>query len=225
MKHSSKRLTAIVSILLFSVGLMLSSSVIAAGGKKATQAALDAAITDLQDQLTELGSPRTYEIGGRGPAGGWVFYVNQYRDHGLEAAPSDLSTGGISWYNDNYTNTEAHGDGIGAGEMNTMLIIANQGSDSNNYAAGLCANYQGGGFGDWYLPSITELEMMLSNLEWPEAGDFVNDRPFWSSTEYNHEQDGREFAWARYRPGNLIPPEFLLNKNSIFPNVRAVRAF
>jgi len=220
MKHSSKRLTAIVSILLFSVGLMLSSNVIAAGGKKATQAALDSAIAGLQDQLTELGSPQTYEIGDRGPAGGWVFYVNEYGDHGLEAAPYNQSEEGIPWYNGTYTNTEAHGDGIGAGEMNTMLIIANQGSISYTYAAGLCANlvinYQGVEFGDWYLPSKKELELMFSNL------NIFNERPYWSSSEYSDELYGNEFAWSQHSSGQSPSAT---NKNSTIPTVRAIRAF
>lgn len=228
MKHLSKRLTAIVSILIFSVGLMLSSSVVAAGGKKATQAALDAAITDIQDQLTELGFPRTYEIGGRGPAGGWVFYTDEFGLHGLEAAPSDQSEN-IFWtrYHDDgissgiiETYTEARGDGIGAGEMNTMLIIANLGHDSNSYAAGLCANLvihnAGVDYGDWYLPSIEELYLMYANLHVDGLGSFVIDT-YWSSTEIANNtarvqafaKGGQQYTWDK----------------GLYLRVRAVRAF
>ncbi len=225
MKHLNKRLTAIVSILIFSVGLMLPSSIVAASGKKATQAALDAAITDIQDQLTELGSPRTYEIGGRGPAGGLVFYTDEFGLHGLEAAPADQGDH-IDWHNNGIdTDTEAHGDGVGAGEMNTMLIIANQGHDSYNYAAGLCANLvitnKGVDYGDWYLPSKEELNLMLYNL-WCHSTDSIIDSGFhlaeyWSSTE---EDDSR--AWSQFF--NCVGNQFTRGKGNP-KNVRAIRAF
>lgn len=49
MKHLNKELTAITSILIFSIGIMLSCNSFAAGGKKATQTALDAEIIDRTD--------------------------------------------------------------------------------------------------------------------------------------------------------------------------------
>ncbi len=226
MKHLSKRLTAIVIILMFSIGLMLSSSVISAGGKKATQVALDAAITDLQSQINEIPliTP-IYELGGTGPAGGFIFFVDSSGQHGLEAAPEDQGTG-IRWHNGTDTDTEAHGDGVGAGEMNTMLIIANQGSDSDSYAAGLCANlviyYAGVYYGDWYLPSEEELNLMWENLA-DSDGDGVNsglgdfaEEYYWSSTERNSAN-----AWdMNFAHGsqNTYYKDTLLR-------VRAVRAF
>src|SRR5690606_33402763 len=82
----------------------------------------------------------TYSVGDFAH-GGIVFWVDETGQHGLVAAKVDQNNGiGIQWNNGSSTNTEASGDGVYAGEMNTMLIIANQGSDSNNYAAGICAN-------------------------------------------------------------------------------------
>jgi hypothetical protein len=49
-----------------------------------------------------------------------------------------------------------------AGEFHTERIIANQGL--GNYAAQLCAAYQGGNYGDWYLPSKYTLNLMWLNL-------------------------------------------------------------
>jgi hypothetical protein len=120
-----------------------------------------------------------YAIGDTGPAGGWVFYVDVNGQHGLEAALTDQSPG-IRWDNGGAsTNTEARGDGVGAGEMNTMLIIANQGSDSSTYAAGLCANLvitnAGVDYGDWYLPSKFELNLMYLNI-----GKEVRCRSMWA---------------------------------------------
>ena len=46
-------------------------------------------------------------------------------EHGLVADTADISTG-IQWYNGVKKVTNATGDGVGSGEMNTMLIIAQQ---------------------------------------------------------------------------------------------------
>jgi hypothetical protein len=114
------------------------------------------------------GNTTHYEIGDTGPAGGIVFFVHTDGQHGLEAAPSDQGNG-IRWYNGKDTYTEALGDGVGAGEMNTMLIIAKQGNDSKSYAAGLRANLviTNGDvkYGDWYLPSKEELDLLYSQKD------------------------------------------------------------
>jgi hypothetical protein len=104
--------------------------------------------------------------------------------------------------------------------MNTMLIIANQGSDSNSYAAGLCANYQGGGYGDWYLPSKEELNLMYNNLHVADKGGFAS-AFYWSSSEYSDKLYGTDFAWAQDFSfgGQDIP-----SKRGAL-RVRAVRAF
>jgi hypothetical protein len=183
------------------------------------------AISALDDRVTIL--EQVYAIGDLGPAGGWVFYVEADGRHGLEAAPSDQS-GAIQWYNGLSTNTEARGDGIGAGEMNTMLIIANQGFDSNSYAAGLCANLvitnatTSVDYGDWYLPSKYELNLMYQNLHFPGlpppvgVGGFASN-DYWSSSEFNGL-----VAWFQiFTNGG----QGSLTKNSTSVGVRAVRAF
>lgn len=177
-----------------------------------------------------------YEIGDTGPAGGWVFYVAADGLHGLEAAPTDQDPG-ISWSNGE-AYTQADGDGLGAGNMNTMLIIAVQGGDVYSYAAGLCANLvitnpdTGVPYGDWYLPSKYELSLMWENLA-DSDGDGHNSGPsdpnnlggfasdfYWSSTEINligayaHDLDDGN---------NQVNDE--IGRKSDKLRVRAVRAF
>ena len=178
-----------------------------------------AAVADKTVYLPIIGKAESrnallYKIGDTGPAGGFVFFVSSDGHHGLEAAPSDQSTG-IRWYNGSYTNTEALGDGVGAGEMNTMLIIANQGSDSNSYAAGLCANYQSGGYGDWYLPSGDELNLMHNNLHLAGKGGFAI-AVYWSSTEFSR-------LLAQFQDFSSGYVHF--NNKNFTLRVRAVRAF
>jgi hypothetical protein len=147
---------------------------------------------------------------GESYGGGIVFWVEAKGQHGLIAATADQSTE-IQWYNGSYTVTNAVRDGIGAGMYNTERIIANQGV--GDYAAQLCANYQGGGYGDWYLPSKYELNLLY--LQKNVVGGFASDR-YWSSTEYSTGT-----AWFQYFPSGSQ------NYSTKFPTiyVRAIRAF
>ena len=126
---------------------------------------------------------------GESYGGGKVFYVYDNGKHGLIAATSDQSTG-IRWYGGSNTNTRARGDGVGAGLKNTAIIIANQGAvDGNAFAATVCNEYSvtetvGGittTYGDWYLPSKHELNLLY--LQKTVVGGFENNY-YWSSTEY-----------------------------------------
>ncbi|MCF8255734.1 MAG: DUF1566 domain-containing protein [Bacteroidia bacterium] len=142
--------------------------------------------------------------------GGIIFWLDATGQHGLIAATADQSTG-IQWYNGTYTVTNAVRDGIGAGMYNTERIIANQSTGS--YAAQLCANYQGGGYGDWYLPSKYELNLLY--LQKTAVGGFAS-AYYWSSTEGNNYN-----AWWQYFDGG---GQGIYLKTST-DRVRAVRAF
>ena len=121
---------------------------------------------------------------GESYGGGKVFYVYDNGKHGLIAATSDQSSG-IRWYGGSNTNTRARADGVGAGLKNTALIIANQGAfDGNAFAATVCNEYSvtvdGVKYGDWYLPSKYELNLLY--LQKSVVGGFANFN-YWSSTE------------------------------------------
>jgi hypothetical protein len=90
--------------------------------------------------------------------GGRVFHVYDNGKHGLIVSTEDQSSGGVLWYNGSYITTNAFRDGVNAGLLNTERIILSQGA--GNYAAQLAANYKGGGYGDWYLPSAYELGLL-----------------------------------------------------------------
>jgi Protein of unknown function (DUF1566) len=154
-------------------------------------------------------APKHYEIGDRGPGQGIVFSVRPDGLHGLEAAPSDQSSG-IQWFNGSNIFTGAVLDGLN-GERNTDRIISSQGGGS--YAALICANYTGGGYGDWYLPS--KYELMLLYQQKHVVGGFAI-VPYWSSTEV-----GDGFAWLQYF-GNGY--QYYYGKNYTL-RVRAIRAF
>jgi hypothetical protein len=171
-------------------------------------------------------SSTTYSVGDFAQ-GGIVFWVDETGQHGLVCAKNDQSTG-VRWYAGTYTYTMARGDGPLSGEMNTAIIISNQGNgDASTYAARNCNELQitegGKTYGDWYLPSKEELNLMYQNKTTIDAtaranggSDFFPNSWYWSSTESNNES-----AWLQlFATGNQLDG----SKNFTY-RVRAVRAF
>jgi hypothetical protein len=167
--------------------------------------------------------------------GGIIFFVDETGTHGLIAALHDANEGqGVQWKNGETGEkvTNARANGIGAGASNTKLIIAQQTIDyqPGNFAALAAANYsvRGDGntpctadasypltcYGDWYLPSIYELDLMRLNLG--SKGGFLP-IPYWSSTE-----SGVSEAWFEdIQTGT----QSLSDKANQAGLVRAIRAF
>jgi len=137
--------------------------------------------------------------------GGKVAYIFKPGDpgyiegeiHGLVISPDDLVTHdqydpfpltqGISWDLE-VTNvtTGAIGQGIGTGNSNTIAIVSTLGLGSYSnipsfYAAKLCYDLDIGGYKDWYLPSIGELERILPNHSILQLNS-----TYWSSTEMSN---------------------------------------
>jgi hypothetical protein len=176
--------------------------------------------------VVNAGGATTYSVGDFAH-GGIVFWVDETGQHGLVCAKEDQDSGsGIQWYNGSYTDTEAHSDGVYAGKMNTMLIIAKQGSNSNDYAAGLCANYtvteNNIMYGGWYLPAKEELDLMHQNMATinstatANGGSSFANAFYWSSNENSSHS-----AWFQFfGVGN----QNWQNKNTT-NRVRAIRAF
>jgi hypothetical protein len=164
---------------------------------------------------------------GESYGGGKVFYVYDNGKHGLIAATSDQSTA-MRWYGGTNTNTRARGDGVGAGLKNTAIIIATQAGiytptyDGNAFAATVCNEYSvtetvGGittTYGDWYLPSKHELNLLY--LQKTVVGGFA-DSGYWSSSEFVVDVG----AWFQNFNGGLQDVTF---KDTTL-RVRAIRAF
>jgi hypothetical protein len=147
---------------------------------------------------------------GESYGGGIVFYVFDGGQHGLIAAISDQSSA-IHWYNEVNTTTNAVKDDVYAGQQNTERIIISQGTGA--YAAQISANYQGGGYGDWYLPSKHELNLLYQQKNM--VGGFSNGY-YWSSSEYTNI----DVWYQNFTDGGQNPA------NKTFGlYVRAVRAF
>ena len=152
-----------------------------------------------------------YSIGGKGPAGGIVYYLDE-SGGGLEAAPVDQRIAEWSCYGT--TISGAGETAVGTGQQNTAAILASECSSES--AAEVASNYMGpdGTTGGWFLPSKDELNQLYLNNS--VVGGFV-DEFYWSSSE-----SGNFNAWYQYFFDGL-QNNYYLKYNSF--RVRAVRAF
>ena len=145
---------------------------------------------------------------GENYGGGIVFYVYDGGLHGLISSTVDQITG-IVWHNGVFRITGTTGDGLGAGAMNTTMIVATQMADYQvgTFAAKLCADYSvtvgGITFGDWYLPSKYELNLLY--LQKIVVGGFAT-APYWSSSELRIPRRVPEFHQWRSGLQRQEPP-------------------
>lgn len=92
--------------------------------------------------------------------GGVVFWVDPTDDtKGLVCAVEDQSAS-IKWHNTQQPSVAGTSENIETGSANTDAIITSLGT---SYAAGVARAYNGGGFSDWFLPSVDELIEMSNN--------------------------------------------------------------
>ena len=156
--------------------------------------------------------------------GGIVFYVWDNGRHGLISATSNLSFGGTTGFTwgptANYVM--ALRNGINAGMSNTERIIIKQGAGIGNYAAMVAAHYQFGSngwgdYGDWYLPSLYELQLLFKQKN--IVGGFTNTTYVWSSTEAD---DKTAYTLNFFSSTGTVQAE---PKNLNPRSVRAIRSF
>jgi len=157
---------------------------------------------------------------GENYGGGIVFFVYDNGQHGLIAAPADQSSA-IPWCyrSESGSGTVCAGDGLGAGLMNTSMMVAMRVNfvSTNKGAGDISDDYSVTTnnilYGDWYLPSKYELNLLFQQKN--IVGGFAI-AYYWSSTEI----DGSN-AWAQYFYSGFQGP----NVKS-YPNaVRAIRSF
>lgn len=156
---------------------------------------------------------------GQSYQGGIIFWLDATGQHGLIAATADQSTG-IQWHNGTYRYTGTTGDGLYSGSINTAMIVATQIADNQtgNFAAKVCADYSvtvgGVTYGDWYLPSKYELNLLY--LQKNAVGGFASASFYWSSSESSNYQAWIQFLDDGYQETNL---KYLTHR------IRAIRSF
>jgi chondroitin AC lyase len=150
------------------------------------------------DYQTASGPCVQYAVGQQAQ-GGTIVWVDDSGQHGLVAANQDLTyydplaspqnvttipwtlvTSQSNWY------VVTPRLGIWGGMSNTEKIIGKYGGGS--YAAYLCANSSLNFYGDWYLPTVKELQLVFNSRSilsglLTTAGDY-----YWTSNEYDNIQ-------------------------------------
>ena len=172
-------------------------------------------------------------------AGGIVFWVDASGEHGLIAARADQSVN-VTWYNNVTSVTGTTGNGIYSGAMNTAIQVTAQlpSNINGNFAAKVAADYsvQDNGitpctlptwtsiniapdsetcYGDWYLPSQFELNLLYRQKVAGVVGNFSN-AWYWSSTELHYDN-----AWDQ----NFGTGVVTAYGKGDHMQVRAIRAF
>jgi hypothetical protein len=115
---------------------------------------------------------------GQAALGGIIAYINgggSTGTSGLVATVADVSSG-AEWgcVGTSISTSSA----IGTGNQNTINIMA--GCATAGIAARLCGDLVEGGYSDWYLPSLDELQQLYDNRV--AIGGFTGP-VYWSSTE------------------------------------------
>ena len=106
------------------------------------------------------------------------------------------------------------------GYVNTGAIIGQTGATTG--AAFLCHNYSGGGYNDWYLPSLFEMiqchsSCMIVNKVLGDANGFTHNF-YWTSTEYAANVVYAQVFYPDYLNNNVLA-------KSTTASVRAVRRY
>lgn len=160
--------------------------------------------------------------------GGIIFHL--WRDidgneRGLIVSLEDLSTA-QAFSNVDSTEIGPSARSTWDGKSNTEAIVNQEGHIES--AASLCQSYNAGGYNDWYLPSIDELNLLYNSrfnvnksIKEQDTGSEIGQNIYWSSTEFDinsawyfiFSQGFNYFGTSGYR------------KNSTRLYVRAIREF
>jgi hypothetical protein len=177
--------------------------------------------------------PTQFEVGDIDPGRGEIFYVSDtgfncgseftntgspsgglchYLEVALTGRSPNWSDLGFAWSGNTNTLIGTTSTAIGSGYMNTLAMLA---QDGTSQRAGSAAQaYRGGGLSDWYLPSKDELNEIFLNRSTISGLVCVD---YWSSSEENASQ-----AWFHYFHFGVQEGK---NKNSANYCARPIRAF
>lgn len=140
--------------------------------------------------------------------------VNSYDpdvQHGFIAATEDQSTG-VNWGTYDFITTSTE---LGTGLANTQTIVGIQAPSI--FAAGIASAYRGGGYEDWFLPSIAELEKLRINKV--AIGGFdITGNSYWSSSQ------GPYYGQSYFLGFDNIYPRDGVDRNTL-KRIRAIRPF
>lgn len=192
---------------------------------------IDAHIKEMNESVQTQIQLMQHEIG-ESYQGGIIFWVDKSKQHGLVVAKKDAFSSGLQWQNGESGEkiTNALANGLFSGLANTYLIVSQQTIDNQEgqFAALSATNFsvlEDGispcspnkiCYGNWFLPSVSELQQIKKNI-YDKGLGFFSQRVYWSSTEANVTQ-----AYAfDLSTGQLMK----IDKSQDYPRVRPVHAF
>lgn len=167
---------------------------------------------------------------GRNDTNDWDGKFEEKKMHGIIVSENDLNISPveygkvISFYHDTILSWQSHE--IGTSKLNTNLVPDRKDDyisiTNDESAISLCKSYNGGGFKDWAIPSIQELNILFLYKDY--IGKFRNDF-YWSSSFLT---SGRLPYWQywikNFYSGNVFPTNGSLSYNYL-ANLRVVRYF
>ena len=133
--------------------------------------------TMLPENVVLYAQWRPYAVGDAGPAGGLVFYDKGSYSDGwryMEAASTDQGTGFVGGIPGTTTSSD-----VGSGKANTFYF--QHAFHLNIDCIRASTELVSGGYSDWFLPSLDELNLMFTNLQVNALGGFSLG-VYWSST-------------------------------------------
>jgi hypothetical protein len=173
---------------------------------------------------------KTYKIGDTGPAGGIVFY-DKFNSAGgwryLEAAPISTEWPTVQWSSEEF-NVSGTRSEIGTGKKNTESIVtyADQ-NEKSAHAATVCDTLVSGGYDDWFMPSLDELDLMYKNLKQKGLSGFKDDQ-YWSSSQNDTNSAWNQSFSNGSQSANWTPYANLYDDSGrkiMMHLVRAIRRF
>ena len=160
--------------------------------------------------------------------GGVIFHLwkdAQGVEHGLVVATTDQSAA-QAWSNIDNVEIGQTAQSSWDGLSNSNAIVAQ--SSHSSSAAKLCLDLSSGGQSDWYLPSISELNMLWNNyftvvksLSQISGASQLASAQYWSSSEDDLVMFNDGTAWCLHFNDGETNNSAKTNNT----NVRAVRAF
>ncbi len=112
------------------------------------------------------------------------------------------------------------------GYLNSAAMVAQSNTLSSTTAANATAEYRGGGYDDWYLPSYYEMNQVFNNaaiinnvLDAESFGGGISSRgEYWTSTEYSATQ-----SISLFRSESKSYGSYNITSKGSSANIRAVR--